>query len=62
VKSVCIILKGNIVARFRYICHILYGNDATERTLVSDEIYVRLFVFYDRSYKTLLLAGQNANL
>jgi len=62
VKSIYIILKGNIITRFRCTCHILSGNDATKRTLVSDEVCVRLCMFYDSSHKTLLLAGQNANL
>jgi hypothetical protein len=44
VQSVYIILKGNIIARFRCTCHILSGNDATKRTLVSDEMCMRLHV------------------
>jgi hypothetical protein len=62
VKSVYIILKGNILAKFRCTCHILSESDATKRTLVSDEICMRLLMFYDSTHKTLLLAGQNANL
>jgi hypothetical protein len=49
---VCQRVKGNIAARFRCTCH----------TLVSDETWRRLFVFYDSSHKTLLLAGKKANL
>src|SRR5215510_8086895 len=61
VGKVCY-FKGNIAARFRCTCHILSENDASKSTLVSDEIWKRLCMFYNSSHKTLLLAGEKANL